>query len=556
MPEEEATTLDEQQASLVEEYLALREQAAADAKAKRKLSRLAGKIDDIYWKRVEELLAMRVSTDSDELAFEDEERLLIDMGLLDLRLVANASDDLPQRLLDELRQPGAGNHLYLSEWLEDRYHRYRLAEDVNAAANEHGEAGEDEATQSQVARRKAMKRLAPLFQGLPGVTREVAGLMVQGGLDEQILRTNVLLLDRNDRKLFHRRRQLWSLRTQVLEKARARAADQATLKVFDLLDEIYTIDWRERFENKQRSEKGEQENEISASAAMSRDKAVAYLVSELRFVKTLLPLGALAGGVTRTRAVLFEDGPRVTKTEVSKGLALAEACDREFDVKSVVLIAPFCGRGIFEWDRDSLVVSLVPVESAEDSVANAVGNCRMLIDSLQREGEMRRAYEEAFPDANYQQAFQADYRSWVTGVGRGDASALAAERRAFFRQHVGPDCSGVLAPANLRNLGPQTREAVRKRLEKQMLLAKPDSNLNRRLAVLYWLDEDYESAMKYMAMAAKLGPGDGVVLFSLGMLLRAQDNGDRARAIFDACAKRVPESIWGVYALDAASGKI
>ncbi len=554
MPEAQDTSLDEQQAQLTAEYLELRQTAATDSKAKRKLSRLGGKIDGLYWKRVAELVNSRVVLDQDSLAFSDEERLLIDFGLLDPSLVENAPENLPEKLIEEIRIAGPVNHFYLSEWLEHRYRGYRLTESMTAAA-----AKEDKTkarSKWDLERARIMSHLSPLFQGLPGVGQELAGQVAKGELDQQILLTSITLLRNSQRKLFLYRSRLRSLRGQVLEKARARAGNAATLKLFDALEDTYAYDWRDRFKTFEGKEAPAPAESAAAPDAPSGDKASEFLSSELAFVKTLLPLGALAGGVGRTCAVLLKDSPRVTKADTAAGLARVQDCDWGYNSNPLVLIAPFRGRGIFEWDRDSLVVSLVPVESAEESVANAAGNLRMLTDSLQHDGELRRVYEERFPGVNFQQAFQADYRLWVTQVSRGKTAAMPEDRRSLFRELVGPDCSAVLAPANLRNLGPQALAKMRKRLEKQIAIANPDANLHHRLAVIHWNEKKLDQALEEMAKAARLAPQTGEILFSLGLLLRAQGKPERALAVFEACAARVPDTIWGVYSLDAVAGKI
>ncbi|MBN2712566.1 MAG: hypothetical protein JXR97_09075 [Planctomycetes bacterium] len=555
--EQEDLSLEQQQEALTREYLELREQSAADPKLARKLSRVAGKLDGLYWKIVEDLVTNRVAADVDELSFSDEERLIIDFGLIDIDLVEGADASLPQKLIGELNLPGHTNHFYLSEWLEDRYRRYRLTEIV-AAVSKRDEDAKKEKGKARLARIKVFERLSPMFDGLPGVSKDVLFSLRKGGLDEQLQRANIALLEKSDKKLFQYRRRLFLLRQQVLDKAMARVTDKATLKLFDMLNEIYAIDWRERYEKYKagiRAEKLEKAvsdatEESDEASRLARDAAVDYLVSELRFMRTLLPIGGLAGGVTKTNAVMLSVSQRVTKDDTANGLALSETCDRDFNLKSVVVIAPFKGRGIFEWDRDSLVVPLVPAQSAEGAVVNAAGNYHMLIDSLQQGGALRKRYEESFPEDNYQQAFQADYRAWVAGIGHGKADAMDGARFAFFKENVGPDYASALAPAGLRNLGPQTREAVKKRLAKQISISQPDPNLFHRLGSLCWLDEEYDEAIKHMASATKLAPGNGMILFSLALLLMAKGDAPRAKGIFEACCARVPDSLWSIYSRD------
>jgi len=555
MVEMEAATLDERQAKICEAFLRFRECGSeTEAQKARERSKLEGQLDEIYWQRVETLVAERIQPERDELAFSDEERLLIDMGLLDLTLVENAPPDLPQRLLEEMETPGPINHFYLSEWLEDRYRRYRLTVEMDAAVKRRAASHAD----IRASRARILEKLSPLFAGLPGVNREIAQLMISGALDEQLIRLSIALLrEAPRRRLLHRRR-LAVLRQQILEKARSRAADAAQQKLFDMLDELYSRDWRQQYAKYQKGDKGAGDTAEAARGAdeVERERAAAYLRSELRFVRTLFPLGALAGGVSRTCAVLLQDGRRVTKADTAQSLLLAQTCDRGFAINPVVLIAPFRGRGIFEWDRDSLVIGLVPVGEAAESVANAVANFRMLRDSFQDQGAMRKAYENAFGAGAFQRSFPSDYRLWVTRVGRGDAQALPPQRFRFMREWIGPDCSGVLAPPNLRHLSPQAREAIRRRIEKQSSMADPDAQMHRRLAVLCWQDGDLENALRHMALAAKATPQDGEILFSLGLILRQQGQMEKARGVFQSCAQRAAGTLWSVYAAAAAQGEM
>ncbi len=546
---------------LVVQCIELREQDTEDRSIKRELSKVERKLDGIYWKRIETILAERVSVEKDTLDFTDKDRLLIDIGLLDVHLVENAGADLLRQLTAEIAAPGPMNHFYLSEWLEDRYRRFRLAQDVEQG----GAETTDAATELERNRRDVLARVAGLFQKLPGISENVAEAAARGELDERILKLDQALLEHHHRRMFLHRHRLCDLRNQVLARARARARDPAQLKQLDTLDELFADEWQRRYaEYEQHAAGAEGEEDLSdltvdkvdSEAEPGREEAVEYLISELRFARTLMPLGALAGGVARSCAVLLADGPRVTKKETAAGIALAKTCDAGYAVDPVVLIAPFKGRGIYEWDRDSLVIPLVPVESAEDAVANAVGNARMLADSLHGGGVLRKAYEEAFPGANFQQSFQADYRAWVCRVGHGQTEAMPEDRRAFFREQVGPDVSGVIAPAGLRNLGPAGRRLVRKRLEKQLAASGADAALHHRLGALLWLQEDIPAALGQMGLAAKLAPTDGEILMSLGLLLRANDEPDRARRVFEVCTQTAKDSLWGVYAADALVGRI
>lgn len=522
---------------------------------------LLGKIDTLYWKQTEAVLREKAQADRDTLDFSPEERLWIDMGYIDPRLVEGADDSLRGRLLEELQTPGPAHHFYLTEWLEDRYRRYRLQMEVTETKVRGEDAPPPSTDKNAQARAAILTRLAPLFEGLPGISKDVAGIVAGGGLDDTLLKAGLQGLRTPTRTTLVHRNRLFGLRRQVLQRARARTNDPAVIQLFDALESVYKLDWRTRHAKAAQEAVSlpaheTPEEEAAAKLTARRDAAAAYIVSELRFAKTLMPLGALAGGVARSLSIMTADGPRVTKRETAEGLERASDCDATFDVDPVVLIAPFQGRGIYEWDRDSLVISLCPVESAGDSVANAVGNYRMLIDSFQGEGALRQAYADEFPGSTFHVDFQADYRKWVTGIGCGRADALPDGKRSFFRRWIGPDCDGPLIPGELRHLSPPALRLIRGRLRKQVESAPGDWNAQMRLAGAAYLAGEMETALGHMTLAAKAAPRNGRVLMGLALLLREQGLREKAASIFSIIRARIPDSIWAVYADDALAGQI
>lgn len=551
-------TYQEEIQQLLDAYLAQKaEQARGGSAPKGSVLR---KIDTLYWKRTEAVLREKAQADRDTLEFSPEERLWIDMGYIDARLVDGADASLRGRLLEELQTPGPVHHFYLTEWLEDRYRRYRLQMEVTA--KKEGEVDKTPLEDKNVRARAAiLTRLAPLFDGLPGISKEVAGIVAGGGLDDTLLKTGMQAIRTPSRTTLVHRNRLLGLRRQVLQRARTRSNDPAVLQLFDALESVYKLDWRTRYAKAAKEAvvlptHDTMDDDAETKQVARRDAAAAYIVSELRFAKTLMPLGALAGGVARSLSVMTADVPRVTKRETAEGLQRARDCDATFDVDPVVLIAPFRGRGIYEWDRDSLVISLCPVETADDSVANAVGNYRMLIDSFQGNGALRQAYASAFPGSTFQVDFQADYRRWVTGIGCGTVEALPEEKRSFFRRWIGPDCNGPLIPAELRHLSPPALRLIRGRLRKQVESAPGDWNAQMRLAGVAYLAGEREAALGHMTLAAKAAPRNGRVLMGLALLLREQGLREKAASIFSIIRARIPESIWAVYADDALAGQI
>ena len=121
---------------------------------------------------------------------------------------------------------------------------------------------------------------------------------------------------------------------------------------------------------------------------------------------------------------------------------------------------------------------------------------------------------------------------------------------AFFRDGIGPDMSSVLAPANLRHLGPQARESFIRRLKKQLATSGPDANVCHRLGVLLWQNDNLPQATACLAQAVKMAPTAGETILCLGLVLEAQGETARAKAIYQACSARGGKTIWAVYARD------
>jgi len=347
----------------------------------------------------------------------------------------------------------------------------------------------------------------------------------------------------------------------MCQKARARVSDERMLQLFDLLDEVYAREWRERYAAWRKGDlpsSGYTRVIAKAESEPPGERLRRFLVSGVRRVRAMTWLVAsyAAEAATRPETAMLMDGPRLTKAAVGEALALAATCDRELETSPAAVLVPFRGRGAFLWDQDLLLLALRPSVGAEDSVATALASYRMLADHLNRGGQLRAEYEKRFPGANFRVEFPADYRLWLCRVARGDFKAMPPARRAFFRDFVGPDCSGILAPANLRNLGPQTRLAIRSRLEKQMAVSGGDANLLRRLAVLLWQDGDLGGAAARMAEASAKAPADGEILLSLGLLHRSRGDDAGATEAFRQGVERAGGTIWALYCQDAMENEI
>ncbi|MDR2390094.1 MAG: hypothetical protein LBE84_00215, partial [Planctomycetota bacterium] len=239
------------------------------------------------------------------------------------------------------------------------------------------------------------------------------------------------------------------------------------------------------------------------------------------------------------------------KADLASFLPIVQTFDRSLSEIPSIIIVPGSGRGFFAWESGCIMLNLRPVASVEDSIATAFAWYRMLDDRFNQNGGLRKAYEKKFPGAVFGTDFPADYRAWLCHVVKGEAEAMNQQRRAFFRDFIGPDISGPLLPSNLRNVGPQTLEAISRRLEKQISSGDKDVNLYRRLAAIYWQQGNVQAAGLQYTAAMGLAPNDGETLFAAGMFMRSNGDIEAANDCFRYGRERAEESLWGIYCLDA-----
>lgn len=520
------------------------------------------RIQQRYWPVVEEVLWAASMRRRGSLELTDEERLFVDLGIVDARMVddpAESARTLRQLSAEVRTQGGVSGCYYFSEWLAHRQQQAQLESELDHVA------GADEtlyAGQLNEARRRVLSRLSQYLSGLPGVPLEMAEMMRAGTLDKAVVASGIAALRTPSRRNFLRRHRLWALREQILSKARARVENRGVLRLFEMLGEVYVREWRSRHDSFVRGDAvdGEAEEETPGRrlgdtqllAAIAPEHDV--VLREARRVRMRVRLLEAIDGREESETILYGDGPRLTKPVLGEFLALAQAFDRSLTELPAVVMVPGRGRGLFAWESGCLHLALRPLVGADDSAATALAWMRVLQDRFHGGGALRRAYEEAFPGANYPADFCADYRAWLCRLTRGDAGALSPDRRNFFRERIGPDLSGPLLPPNLRNVGPQTMTAIVRRLERQLAGDDGDVNLHRRLAVIYWQQGEMEAAGQQFNAAMRLDPEDGETLFTAGLFLRARGELEAAADCFRSGSEQAGDTMWGVYCHDATEG--
>ena len=527
-----ATEIDER----VGDFLARRGPAEGSVEAHPELAPAAAALDALWWREAEAVLVRAVRVRPDALEVPPADRLLLDLGVLDVRLLADGGDLRPA-LVAELALAGPPGQFYLSEWLARRYRQFLL----------YGGMSEPEGSTLNASRIirdmrwRLYARMAPLLRNLPGFSPQHIDLFLGGRIDETLYAMSLDLEQRPDPHLAEQRLQLEEIRTRLLTRARERARTGEDLALFD---ELRELDRQAVLRRR------------PAPAAPPSPRAVAprereeFLQSEVRYVRSVLWLGVTGSGLARTRSVLLSPQPRITKPEIAPVLAQVRACDPTLPELSSILLAPAIGAGFYEWDRDTLFLPILPTRSAEESVVSALARYRMLLDRFQGEGGLLRDYESAVGGDDPHAGFVKDYKAWILGVGRGFRGALDPARLAFFRERIGPQPASLFAPREWSSLTPEEREGAVRQSRSRIARAEGRSDDHYRLAVAAADQQQFAPAIHELQQALRLNPADARALLALGHLSARQGTLDEARKKFAECMALAHGTLWSVYAAD------
>ncbi|HXX95211.1 MAG TPA: hypothetical protein VEN81_16425 [Planctomycetota bacterium] len=527
----------------VGQFLSARGPAEVNIASRPELGRLAGELNTLFWRETEKILARAARENPDRVVFSPDERLLLDVGLLDYRLVPGG-DRLRPALLKELYAPGRSTFLYFSEWMAQRFRQYLLYGGMappEEQALSHSRLIRD-------LRQQLYLRLSLLLRDLPGFSPQHIELFVSGRIDET-LAAMASMLDRSvDERLAEQRRQLLEIRTRLLTRARERAKTSEELALFDSLRQL----------DRQTAERRPGRAPAPpAPASVPRsllpEQREKWIQDELKFVKSALWLGIMGSGLARTYSVLLTGQARITKLDLESIFTLAKECDPTLPDTSAVVIAPYTGGGFYDWDRDTLFAPLVPTRGADHAVVQALATYRILLDQFQQGARLRKDYEAAFGKADdFNTGFVRDYKQWVLGVGRGFKGALDPARYAFFRDRLGPLPATLYSPREWASLTPQETEDLVKQLRQKVNRAEAGFDDYYRLAIAAARDQQLVQAQKYLEGALTLQPMNGRALLAMAQVTLRLGTPDGARARFSECMALAPNTLWSVYAADEA----
>ncbi|MBI4577065.1 MAG: hypothetical protein HY722_12455 [Planctomycetes bacterium] len=538
--------------SLVRSYLAARGPDAAP---------LLRQLDEVYWDRTRVRLLRRLAAPDADPTFAPEERLLVDAGLLDPRLVARGTSLLRARLLAEIYSEPSGDALYPTEWFTARLAEHGLAREL-AGRREHialteGAAGEAERGHERLGRlrRRILAALEPAIRRLPGLREEVAASVVAGRLDER-LDAMAAELSSSDRRAVETFRKLEAFRDRILASLQARSEDERTRSLAGGLERLaprvrsaalsrVLADRRYR----RAREDLEITHQVRTRTVQERREALEADLDEMR---RLLALGVVEVASTPC-AALLDDGPRTERAHVGEARSLAEDHDRRPPRLGRVLIAPYRGEGFYDWERDTLVLPRTPVRPPEEGVLRSLARARLLVDLMQDHGILRDALRGLVPEGDLATPFADLYHGWLARVARGEREALSREAYDVFRRHVGPDPAEVPVPSGLEALGSleRGRAAEQARAAARTGRGTVAAEALRRLAYLSWIEGDPAAASGALERALALQPVDGRALYAWAVMRRAAGEGEAARHAFGECATLAGGTLWQLYAEDA-----
>ncbi len=521
----------------VRDFLAARGDPAASVVSSPGLARLAEELNALYWREVERLLSRLARESPDRFAFSPDERLLLDFGLLDWRLVPGGQAHR-ETLLREASAPGRAGASYFSEWVARRFRQALLYGEMSPPDGDFPSS----TVIIRDLRGRLYLKLGALFENLPGFDQKAVQLLLDGRIDATLDAMQKKLAQAHDERLSEQRRALGEIRARLLSRARERARSPEQLSLFDALRDL----------DRQAAERRSSvrtELPVAASRTVSPEERERFVLEEVRFVKSVLWLGVSGSGLTRTTSVLLSDGPRSTKADLDRVLERVAECDAALPPPGSFLIAPYVGGGFYEWDRDTVFLPLVPTRSPEQAAVTAVAHYRVLLDALQESGRLRAAYEAAFgsPD-DFHASFVRDYRSWVLDVGRGFKAALDPARFEFFAEHLGPVPSTLYAPAAWADASSRAGEEALRQGRLRMSRGEATYEDCYRLAIAGARAHQFVGALESLQAALRISPADGRTLLALGFLTSRTGDLESARNSLNACMALAPHSLWSVYA--------
>lgn len=493
-------------------------QANQDESArKRETMSAKRKLDGVYWNSLEALT--KRAMEREQFAFNKAESLFINFGLIDECLLAPLEKekykDLP--LLEQYEQYFSG----LLMPSKDSYANVLLFTDfiikmeqdmeVFAASEQESEDEDDDAWEDDDAKKykmvrlKIYQKLTPQLRNIPG-SQKIMPTLLTGKFDRQVDRVAAMLEVAPD-QVSEAMRRLVTVRDVLMRQLYAGAHSPQMKQMVDMLHKVSA-----KLIEKRKSVKSAAVSTTEEGKKEFRDQFVKH---ELKRLRSLLMIGGMEAKMPYTSPLIQETRGSITKVSVGRIMETVYECDPHIPESLSIVIVPYTGSGFFEWDKNVLILPVVPAATPEEAIVRACANYRILTDNLEHNGELKRQYEKAMEKGSFKERFIKDYQLWATRVSKGHSGVFNEKRLDFFMKFVGPTQETLFAGSKYLNL---PRGQVRKVAKE--LLATDDKNQeqNHELAICFWLLEEKKQALKFMEEALYGGMPSPKMLLGLAVL--------------------------------------
>ncbi len=171
--------------------------------------------------------------------------------------------------------------------------------------------------------------------------------------------------------------------------------------------------------------------------------------------------------------------------------------------KPSILLAPGMGDGVYDPDRNRLVIPQYTPRTPLESVANAIVLYRLDADAAYDDRKLFKSYQGEIKEYSQlrsnlklRQNLTRDYLIWVTREARGQQD-LSREVRDWFEAHIAPRKDEPLVPRELRGLSARQLKSKLDETER----TQPSGEHSFRAAMLRWLqDPENEEALKQQVL--------------------------------------------------------
>ncbi len=338
--------------------------------------------------------------------------------------------------------------------------------------------------------------------------------------------------------------------------AAAEAVQESVRHLMDLHVERRTVD------NNLREEQ-------SAVHEISASEVRVSLQNEVSNVKGLMRLAARYGKTSECAVPFDETRNWVTPEEARDCLNEIEEFDPELfynpGVKRYgrpsIFLAPGVGVGVYDADRNRLIVPQRHMGSVLASVANAVVLYRVDVDSAYNERKMFSSYKEDIKEnkktksnLKLRMRLIKEYLIWVTKEAKGNG-ILPREIREWFEWNIAPRKADPWIPSDGRGLTIRQMKAKIAEEDNKEVSAEQQY----RLAIFYWMmDADNENYVKQKCLplikkALELEPEGLKYIYSAAAFHKKVRDFQRAIELFNQFSRDAKQSWWTKKAIELCS---